>query len=210
MISTLIILLPTLRLVLLSSVTLRHFKDVYWDHLGLKTFCTTHRNIYLLCTFWQPQPDIADTPHVHTFLRSLLFIKSCVTLAVFSSALVAVSWGPHNSSMHHWPPVNHTVSEWQYRTPHHYSSVTHRLSLHDGLHSGLWWIIRLALRGKHTNTPWLRCINRQWLTVLCFTAGWHHIFVFLLAAVRANSVSWSPSLFYLSKHKCLLLSVHSG
>lgn len=105
-----------------------------------------------------------------SYFVSLSHIKSCFSLAAFSSALVSVNRGPHNSSMHHWP---RWIILCLTDSSTHLTTIllchTHRLSLHDGLHNGLWWIIQQAFTYKHTNILWLPAISTNTYSQFC---GW--------------------------------------
>lgn len=91
-------------LLLPLSVILEVFLANIWmqkPHSSGKT--NKEKTIDLLCTFWRTHPDMPDTIRKALFLLSPSYVKSCFSLAAFSSALLSVNRGPHNSSMHHWP-----------------------------------------------------------------------------------------------------------
>lgn len=65
---------------------------------------------------------------------------------------------------------------------------THRLSLHDGLHNGLWWIIKLAFPHKRANSRCLCSVHRLCLAVLWLTTGGDGHFT-VLQSERIQSVA---------------------
>lgn len=109
-----------------------------------------------------------------------LFISS--NLMDFDTAHMISHWltqpCPH-TVMQHWPPLRR-ASRLSDSTTHQLSSVTHRLSLHDGLHNGLWWIMRLTFTQKQQKP-------------FC-PAGWRHASLVLRVVSRSRG---SVLLFFL-------------
>lgn len=82
---------------------------------------------------------------------------------------------PTHCVVQRWPPSCLNDS-----TSHQHYSVTHRSSLHDGLHNGLWWIMRLTFTQKQQK--------------LFCPAGWRHTSLVLWVVSPSRG---SVILFYL-------------
>lgn len=165
----------------------------------------TEKNIDLLCTFLTDLDRHSSL--TLSYFVSLSHIESCFSLAAFSSALVSINRGPHNSSMHHWPrwiilcltdsttclttiPLSHT--DW--------ACMMDYTMDYDGLYN----------RHSHTNTqtffgfqPYQQTLSHSFV-VEC-RVRWY-----LWPLIRADSVWCSPSLFHLFNKSCLFLTSSSG
>lgn len=116
-------------------------------------------------TFFAPSDRLSQTrltlSHIHALFLS--HNKSFV-LAAFSSALVSVNRGPHNSNKCTIDP-NESYSVWLTA-----ARASPLLLCHTQIEPAWWitqWIIMDYKTGAHiknTNTVWLGRINRHWLT----------------------------------------------
>lgn len=157
--------------------------------------------------------EVSGSGDVDPVLESLLnaykweiYLFISPNLMDFDTAHMISHWltqpCPH-TVMQHWPPLRR-ASRLSDSTTHQLSSVTHRLSLHDGLHNGLWWIMRLTFTQKQQKpfcpAGWrhaslvLRVVSRSRGSVLLF----FYLFDtsrFLTGALMKTASSWKCHFF---------------
>lgn len=143
--------------------------------------CETNRlALHLLTDSGQARLTLS---RVRTLFYSPSHNKSCFSLAAFSSALVSVNRGPHNSSMHHWP-------QWIILC---LTDSTTRLTTtlcHTQIESAWWitqWIMMDYKTGIHIKTH-KQSLAQPYQQTLWFAAGWDHIFLGLTGLlIRADA-----------------------